>query len=333
MKQVSNDINRRQAIGFAAACFGGIALGSFNTDERVRKSGNLARQIRALHLQLFLFNQELVPRFIDGRSRAPAYELKRAKRFLGMSLYLRRLLDQRSGGGQVFIDEEKLTAGLKKLYVCASLTCQRLDRSMRECSDFGFLTSQSSVADHSFYSLRFGSTTKFIRQSAVMLCHALKKPTSPHSAAATVRNACEEDLAKALKSMDPIDYLTLLEPLFLIRPTAPVSLLTLHSQQHGKRIWFRGFMSTICGNLMESLANNYFQQTLAIGRLSECDGGWHPFTLGQVFDILMQKWLLLMRGMECFDPTQIDHASALPFALARGVVESMPCATSELPPK
>jgi hypothetical protein len=260
LKTSSNKINRRQAIGFAAACCGGIGGDPVNAAQRIEPPSNLRRRIRSLHLELLLFNHELVPQFLADREEPSASEAKRARRFLAVSLYMRRLLDQQGAGAEVIIDEAKLCCQLQRLHVSPALT----------------------------FPLR-------THESAVRICIAMKKPVGPYGAVETVRNAGDEELKIALESTAATDYLVLVESLFLIRPDTPVSLLAIHSQENLETATFRNVRTTICGNLMKRLAHDHFHQTLAIGHLPQSNCSRHPSTLSDVFGVLIQKWQRIMR--------------------------------------
>ena len=135
-------------------------------------------------------------------------------------------------------------------------------------------------------------------------CTALKKPADAHSAVETVRNASDSDLRLALESTAPMDYLKLVEALFLIRPDTPVSMLAIHSQDNGQPERFRRMLSAICRNLMERLAYDHFDQSLAIGQLQQCDAKRHPSTLSDVFGVLLEKRLVLIRDNRGFKSDQ-----------------------------
>jgi len=304
LRTSSTKINRRQAIGIAAACCGGIRVDSANAAQRIEPPINFARRIRSFHLELLLFNHELVPQFLTDREEPSTNEAKRARRFLAVSLYLRRLLDRRGGGAPVSIDEAKLSGQLRKLNVGPSLACQSLHSWMRAGSDTDWLSNEATETGHSIVSSSRGAQSHSIQESAMRLCNALKKPANARSAVVTVRNAGDDDIRLALESTAPMDYLELVEPLFLIRPATPVSMLAIHSTETEQTDKFRGMLSAICRNLMERLAYDHFDQSLAIGQLQQCDAKRHPSTLSDVFGVLLEKWLVLIRDNRGFKSDQ-----------------------------
>jgi hypothetical protein len=329
-------MNRRQAIGLAACICGGSrqcsadgpGLADISSGSRGSKS-NLARQLREVHLQLLLFNQEIVPRFIDNRDAAPAYESKRADRFLKLSLFLRRKLDKRSVHAHVEFDATWLRKRLQELHVRSRLDFSRFDDELIRYPGMTYLRNESGQPGHAFASLAWGITPDRLTEHAQEICKWMNSPAKRLEAIEGIGNASLHQLKDAFLAMDRGDYLELVETLFMIRPETPVSFLTLRSQPSDGHIGFRSIMSHICGNLMERLTNNYFHQTLAIGQLAECKGSWHSFIAGQVFDILMQKWLRLMVGVRSDEPIEMEQAGDLSSAMKRGIVEGMLHASSK----
>lgn len=316
-------IHRRQAIGFSLAACGSAQFCSVSAQPRLGCGDELASHIRELHWQLFEFNREIVPRMVDGRGNSPAYDQKRAERFLHLSLYLRRKLDQRSSQSQVAFDATLLRRRLKQLHVRSRLDCSRFDDAVIQHPANGFLRDQQGNPGHAFASLAWGSSLARLIECAEEICLLLESPQRGMNAIGAVRDASIGDLELAFASMDRGNFLELVEALFMIRPETPVSLLQLHSRLHDGHLGYASVMSCICGNLMERLANNHFHQTVAISRLSECNGSWHGFIAGQVFDILVQKWLWLMHGERSREPIEMEEAGGLSLAMQRGVVEGM----------
>ncbi|TWU18603.1 hypothetical protein [Allorhodopirellula heiligendammensis] len=73
MNPQDNAINRRQALSLAATV-AGIGVTPDRWMLVIQQPNELARQIHELRRQLDLFNRDIVPRFVDGRSDAPAYQ-------------------------------------------------------------------------------------------------------------------------------------------------------------------------------------------------------------------------------------------------------------------
>jgi hypothetical protein len=307
LKTTSTKINRRQAIGFAAACCGGIGVDPVNAAQRTDPPSNLRRRIRSLHLELLLFNHELVPQFLTDRDEHSADESKRARRFLAVSLYMRRMLDQRGADMPVSIDETKLSGQLRKLNVIESFPRQPQPSRTRPAVDTDWLSTETTETSHSFVTTSQGSHPHRVQQSALELCIALERSVSDQNAVETVRDASDDDIRLALESIAPTKYLQLLEPLFLIRPHTPVSMLAIHSTQSRLPDRFQGLLSAICSNLMERLAHDHFDQTLAIGKLQQSDAKHHPSTLSSVFGVLLDKWRMLVRDEHEFKPKQYSQ--------------------------
>jgi len=329
------EINRRQAIGFAAVLGSGSrgfrheisaaeALGEFP-----QELTGLATQIRTLHTQLHWFNREIVQRFVDGRGDAPTYSSERADRFLALSLYLRKKLDQRSVQDDVEFDAKWLHERLEELHVRSKLDCSQFDVDFIRHPAMGFLRGPDDLPGHAFASLAWGCTPERIANSAAEICEWLELPAEGVKAFGVIRECPIDEVECSFAVMDRGDYLELIEALFMIRPETPVSFLALQSRPSDSDVGFRSVMSNVCGNVMERLANNYFHQTLAISELNECNGSWHGFIAGQVFDILMQKWLWLMGGPPSDEPIELEEADDLSLAMKRGVVEGMLHASSK----
>jgi hypothetical protein len=207
---------------------------------------------------------------------------------------MRRLLDQRGGGVPVSIDETKLSGQLRKLNVIESFACQPQRSWIRPTADTGWLSTETTEASPSFVTTSRGSHPHRVQQSALELCIALERSASAQNAVETVRNASDDDIRLALESITPTKYLQLLEPLFLVRPHTPVSMLAIHSTQSGLPDRFQGLLAAICRNLMERLAHDHFHQTLAIGHLPQSNCSRHPSRLSDVFGVLLQKWRWLV---------------------------------------
>ena len=330
MNHETIEMNRRQAIGLAACLSAGSRQCSADGPGLAEMSSgppggasHLARQLREVHLQLLLFNHEIVPRFIDNRGTAPAYASKRADRFLKLSLYLRRKLDKRGGHAHVDFNATWLCKRLQELHVRSRLDCSRFDDELIRHPGMTCLRNESGQPGHAFASLAWGITPDRLTEHAEEICEWMESPAKGLEAIEAIRNAPLHQLKDAFLAMDRGDYLELVDTLFMICPETPVSFLTLRSQSSDGHVGFRSIMSHVCGNLMERLTNNYFHQTLAIGQLAECKGSWHGFIAGQVFDILMQKWLRLMGDVRSDEPIEMQHAGDLSLAMKRGMVEGM----------
>ncbi|WP_417735651.1 hypothetical protein [Rosistilla oblonga] len=321
MIQHENKIQRRQAIVLAAATCGSVGLRDASAGPRCSDDDNTTHIIRELHLQLFDFNQELVPRLVDGRRNTPTYDYRRAELFLRVSLYLRKKLDERSGKSHVAFDAALLQRRLKQLHVRSNLACSRFDDCMIRHPATRFLLDQQGKPGHAFVSLAWASLPTRLIESAEEISARLKLKRNGLEALDVARNASIKHLEVAFASMNHSDYLELVEALFMIRPETPVSLLQLHSLSLDNHAGYASVMSSICGNLMERLANNYFHQTIAISRLHQCNGSWHGFIAGQVFDILMQKWLWLMQHEQSQAPIETEETGVLSLAMQRGVAE------------
>ena len=329
-------MNRRHAIGLAASICGAgrqcLADGPGLADKSSGYRGgeiHLTRQIREVDLHLLLLNHEIVPRFVDDRCTAPAYESKRAGRFLKLSLYLRRRLDRRSVHAHVEFDATWLRKRLQDLHVRSRLDYSRFDHELIQHPGMTCLRNESGQPGHAFASLAWGIAPDRLTVHAEEICEWMGSPERGLEAIEAIRNAPLDQLKGAFLAMERGDYLELVETLFMIRPETPVSFLTLRSQPSDSQVGFRSIMSNICGNLMERLANNYFHQTLAISQLDECKGSWHGFIAGQVFDILVQKWLKLMGGVRSDEPIEMEYAGDLSSAMQRGMVEGMLHASSK----
>jgi len=304
-----NKIKRRRAIGVAIAACGSVGLPSASAGAGLGGGDDAVRQIRELHLNLWDFNREIVPRMIEVQGDAPTYDQKRAKRFLSLSLWMRRKLDQRSGNPPVAFDATLLQRRLKQLNVRSTLECSRFDHSVIHHPAMGFLSDQQGNPGHAFVSRAPKITPTRLIESAARICLSLKSSAKGMDAIGVVREASIDDLELAFASMDQGAFLELVEPLFLSRPETPVSLLKLHSSPTIYKAGCESAMSRICGNLMERLANNHFHQTIAISQRTEWSGSQHVFIAGQVFDILVQKWLWLMRVEQNRAPIEMDDAS------------------------
>ncbi len=327
MNSEKNELTRREALGFAAClCVGGHQYPedhnqkSRSADGLQPKKTHLASQLRLLQMELYLFNQEIVPRFVDGRSNAPTYRIKRAAQFLALSLYFRRELDIRSAGASVELDSNALRERLRQLYVSTNIKCFRYDSGLVQYPGMQFLQGHNGQPTHAYFSLAQGATLARLTEDAEEICEKLRSSAQGVCAFETICSAPLDKLENAFTRMRRDTYLRLVETLFMIRPETPAKFLTL---QTANGPGFTAMLSDICGSTMERLANNYFHQTLAIGRLSECNGTWHGFIAGQVFDILVQKWLSLMGVEHSGDMTRTERSGKLTLAMARGVVEEM----------
>lgn len=279
-----------------------------------------ARQIREFHYQLDLFNGEIVPRFGDGRSDVPAYRPCRVRRFVALSTYLGSKLDERTVRAVVDHPADHLRHHLGQLHVCTRLVCSCFDDSFQQHPGMAFLRDEDGMPGHAFASVAWGLSPRRITDCAEKICMWLEHPTCGPESYDVIRSASCSELEACLAVMDIDEYFDLVEAQFSIRHETPVSL-QLRDLKHGQCM--RGIMSTIRGNLMGRLANNYFHQTLAIPRLPECEGSWHGFIAGQVFDIVMQKWLRLMGRPRSDEAIELEEAGNLSLAIQRGVVESM----------
>lgn len=328
MDHQDNAINRRQALGLTAS-WAGIGLTPDRPMYVHDQPNELAQQIRELHHQLALFNDEIVPRLVDGRSDAPAYRPCRVHRFAAMSKYLRCKLDRRSVQPVVEYSADHLRQRLEQLHVRIRLDCSCFDESFVQHPAMAFLRNEHGMPGHAFASLAWGISPQRMRNCAEQICMWLERPGSGSESFDAIRNASCSDLEDCFTVMDLAEYFDLIEALFSIRPATPVSFLRLQSDDLIRGPGVRAIMSTMCGNLMERLANNHFDQTLAIARLPECEGSWHGFIAGQVFDILMQKWLCLMGSVQSDETIELEETGDLSMAMQRGVVESMLNASNE----
>lgn len=329
------DITRRKAIqvmvGIGCAFSAGPLMFSSPLPANTLDFDRVNRLLE-LRSQLAAFSLQILPRFVDGRGDEPAYQPDRRKNF--------NLLTLRLSFGLTSLDQTKLPRDfhfcnvfwynlkttLGDLYVDDSLRARPVTNEHRLHPAMNYLRHAKRDGCYAFRSIAPEPPMTLVESEIYEIALKLSSKFSGEGATQVICDAKPDDLRRAFDDMTKTEYLTLIEPLFLVRPNAPVDLLTLHTRRHGHSSMFTTWMSHICGNTIERLSNNYFGQALKIACLKECEGTWHPFVAGQAFDILIQKLIFLL-GPVPDHLIRETYTADFPLSVARGVFDPVTART------
>ena len=134
-----------------------------------------------------------------------------------------------------------------------------------------------------------------------------EKPVVADLSPQMLRQVSDRDLVEAFSRMPKFAYYRAVESLFIMYPLAPVSVLTVRQQnawrfeEGGSRVSagiYGGWLSCICGTLMEQLANNYSEQAFKIACLPQIYGDGIALSAGQFCNVLCQKALCVLTARE-----------------------------------